>query len=323
MSNKGIWGYTDKLQPFVQKKYRLSLSEGNTPLENNRNLAKELDVQEIYLKREDLNPTGSHKDRGLTFQISAHVQDGKKEFVISSSGNSAISAVKLLKNTQKILHLFLSSNLSVQKIARLVSPLENISNEIFKGKDIEFENFTFNFSNKPLSNAFSFAKENGLTLLRGSTDKYGSEGYKTIMYEIESQKIDYDSIFIPTSSGTTAKGIYEAFETTKPLHLIQTTKINTLVHRFDKKYNPSVTSLADSIVDRVGHRAIEIEEIIKNSKGTGWIISDDEILNAQEILKNLKIKTSNESALTIAGIIKAKKNGWEIKRPLCIFTGTY
>ncbi len=323
MSNKGIWGYANKLKPFVQKKYRLSLSEGNTPLQNNQNLAKQLNLQEIYLKREDLNPTGSHKDRGLTFQISAHIQDGQKEFVISSSGNSAISAVHLLKDSKKILHIFLSSKLSVQKITRLVTPLKNISNDIFKGKDTEFENFQFYFSDKPLSNAFSFAKKNELTLLRGSTDIYGFEGFKTIVYEIQSQKIDYDSIFIPTSSGTTAKGIYEALEKTKPLHLIQTTKINTLVHRFDKDYNPSVTSLADSIVDRVGHRAMEIEEIIKNSKGTGWIISDSEILKAQEILKNLNIQTSNESALTIAGIMKAKKNGWKIKKPLCIFTGTY
>ncbi len=321
---QGVWGFSELLNPKINNEHRKTLGEGMTPLEENYELSSILNIEKIYLKREDLNPTGSHKDRGVAFQISAHLQEGKKEFAISSSGNSAISAIHILKNTNYKLDIFLSSNISISKIQRLTKTLKgNIPEEIFKGKNITYENITFHFSKKPLSELTTFVRKNNVISLRGSTDKYGYEGFKTIGYELE--KIKADSIFIPTSSGTTAKGIYEGLKEKNiviPFHIIQTTKINTMVHRFDKNYKPSITSKADAIVDRIGHRVNEIEEIINKTKGTGWIISDKEIEESQNILKKVGIQTSNESALTIAGIIKAKKNNWEIKKPICIFTGT-
>ncbi len=302
----GIWTYAEKLKPFVEKKFRLTLSEGQTPLQENPNIAKFLGVEKIYLKREDLNPTGSHKDRGLAFQISAHLQDGKKEFAISSSGNSAISAVHLLKNREEILHIFLSEKISQKKLTRLKNSNTNLN---------------IHFSKKPLSDAFKFTKEkNNITFLRGSTDIYGYEGFKTIAWEI--QNADFDSIFLPTSSGTTAKGIFEAMEEKKPFYILQTTKVNTLVKDFNENYKLEKKTLADAIVDRVGHRKEEIKKIILQTQGNGLIISNEEILEAQEILKKEGIITSNESAMNIAGIKKAKMKDPNIKKPLCIFTGT-
>jgi threonine synthase len=322
--NKGIWKYDAQLRPHIEQKYRFTLFEGNTPIEKNNKIAKKFGLKELFIKREDLNPTGSHKDRGLAFQISAHVQEGKREFAISSSGNAAISAINILKNTEYSLHIFLSSKLQVAKIHRLVKAVgDEVSSDIFKGKDTVFENFNFYFSQKPLSNLFSFCKDKEVVSLRGSTDEYGYEGFKTIAYEIFD--IDADSLFLPVSSGTSAKGIFEGYEENKkiiPFHLVQTTKVNTLVHRFDKDYTPSVNSIADAIVDRIGHRVREIEDIIKTSDGSGWIIGDQEIQKAQEVLKDSNILTSNESAMTLAAVIKAKEKGWDIKRPICIFTGT-
>jgi threonine synthase len=325
MSYSGIWKYADLFQPFVDTKFRLSLNEGNTLLEENSQISKRLGLETIYLKREDLNPSGSHKDRGITYEISAHLQDGQNEFVISSSGNAAISAINLLKNTKHILHIFLSINLPISKVNRIMKTIPGkISPDVFKGKDSSYENLHFHFSKKPLSNAFSFAKENNFTLLRGSTDPYGYEGFKTIAYELLEKVKDADSLFIPISSGTTAKGIYEGLKEKEiylPFHLIQTSKINTLTHRFDQNYQPAVTSVAESIVDRIGHRVKEIEEIINTSEGTGWIVSDQEIAKAQKILEECNLQTSNESAMTIAAIVKAKQEGWDIRRPICIFTG--
>lgn len=322
---QGIWIHTEKMSPRVNEKFMLSLGEGNTPLETNTSLAKSLELENIYLKREDLNPTGSHKDRGLAFEISAHIQDGKDEFIISSSGNAAISAVNLLKDTDKILHIFIPSSLSINKLQRLTKALGGkVPDEIIKGKDGIVENIHIHFSKRPLSTAFSFSTTYGYTLLRGSTDKYGYEGFKTIAFELIDSGKDFDHIFIPASSGTTAKGIFEGYKGAfhiPSFNIVQTTKINTLVHRFDKDYQPSVDSIAEAIVDRVGHRVKEVEEIIKNTNGNGWIICDKEIINAQNILQENGIISSNESALTIAAIIKAKSKGLDIKNPVCIMTG--
>ena len=308
MPEVGIWKYANNLNPFVENGFRLSLGEGDTPILENENIAKFLDVEDVYIKREDLNPTGSHKDRGLAFQISAHIQEGAKSFVISSSGNSAISAIALIRGRKENLHIFLSEKISKKKLSRL------------KRHPKESKNIKINFCKKPLSEAFKFAKENNFIFLRGSTDKYGYEGFKTIAYEIEN--LDFDSIFIPTSSATTAKGVYEGLQYKKPLHIVQTTVVNTLARDFDKKYKPEEESIADSIVDRVGHRKEEIVKIIKKTQGHGWIVSNQEIINAKEKLQDENIITSNESAMTIAAIEKARLNGWEIKKPLCIFTGT-
>ncbi len=140
--------------------------------------------------------------------------------------------------------------------------------EVIKGKDGIVENIHIHFSPKPLSTAFSFSSNYGYTLLRGSTDIYGYEGFKTIAFELINSEKTFDHIFVPASSGTTAKGIYEGYKgafNIPSFNIVQTTKINTLVHRFDKNYQPSVESLAEAIVDRVGHRVKEIEEIIKET----------------------------------------------------------
>lgn len=314
LNHQGIWKYAQQMRPHVSEEFRLSIGEGKTPLERNEFLKKELNVEQISIKREDKNPTGSHKDRGLCFQISVHLQNGKKIFAISSSGNSAISAIKILQDREEKLNVFLSNKTSQEKLKRLQKLIPN-----FQNTDFEFKNLTFHFTPKPLSSAFKYSKENKAVLLRGSTDQYGYEGFKTISYEVEDY--DFDSIFIPTSSGTTAKGIYEGLKEIRPLHIIQTTKINTLIRKFSQDKNNTKTSLATSIVDKIGHRLEEIEDLIKKSNGMGWAINDREILQAQALLKSANIKTSNESALTIAAIQKAKKEGYKIKKPLCIFTG--
>ena len=42
----------------------LSLGEGGTPLRREKWLAEWAGIDAVWVKREDLNPTGSHKDRG-------------------------------------------------------------------------------------------------------------------------------------------------------------------------------------------------------------------------------------------------------------------
>ena len=70
----------------------LTLGEGNTPLQENAALAAWAGVSRLWLKREDVNPTGSHKDRGAVVQIAACIERGQQVAVISSSGNAALAA---------------------------------------------------------------------------------------------------------------------------------------------------------------------------------------------------------------------------------------
>lgn len=332
--DKGIWKHWEKLRPQIDDQYRLTINEGDTPIQN-INLETGLS---LYLKREDLNPTGSHKDRGLAYQLSANIQDGKKEFVISSSGNSSISAISLLKGSNIKLTISLSDNISEQKLRRIKHALGIETQDLRKEENNLIDNFEIIFSKRALSDAFKIAKSSGATLLRGSTDPYALQGFKTIAYELYHQLESIDAIFIPTSSGTTLSGIYLGLidlthsnlrgssltHQIPQLHTIQTTKVHPIAKNFDTQFDPTSKSLCDSIVDRVAHRLNSVSSQVKESNGSGWVISDKEILAAQHILRQNQIEASAESALSIAGALKAYNQGVIRKDQniVCLLTGT-
>src|SRR2546427_2044588 len=71
---------------------RVTLGEGRTPVEDRPDLAAWAEVESLLLRREDLNPTGSHKDRGAARQVTRCAGERRRVAVISSSGNAALSA---------------------------------------------------------------------------------------------------------------------------------------------------------------------------------------------------------------------------------------
>jgi threonine synthase len=64
----------------------VSLGEGDTPL-----LSHRLSSRELFFKCENLNPTGSFKDRGTAVLVSALIAAGIEEAVEDSSGNAGAS----------------------------------------------------------------------------------------------------------------------------------------------------------------------------------------------------------------------------------------
>jgi threonine synthase len=71
----------------------VSLNEGNTPLlEAPRLAAKIGEGIRLYLKLEGLNPTGSFKDRGMTYAVSKAIEAGAKAVICASTGNTSASA---------------------------------------------------------------------------------------------------------------------------------------------------------------------------------------------------------------------------------------
>ena len=82
--------YRDRL-PVSSKTPVVTLREGGTPLVEATNLSKILGNQ-IWLKYEGTNPTGSFKDRGMTMAISKAAEDGAKAVICASTGNTSASA---------------------------------------------------------------------------------------------------------------------------------------------------------------------------------------------------------------------------------------
>ncbi|OHA43391.1 MAG: hypothetical protein A3G04_02770 [Candidatus Taylorbacteria bacterium RIFCSPLOWO2_12_FULL_44_9] len=63
-----------------------------TPLEQYQKLASAIGFTDLYFKREDLHPYGSHKGRSIPIMIEHYLATGDQAFAISSSGNAALAA---------------------------------------------------------------------------------------------------------------------------------------------------------------------------------------------------------------------------------------
>lgn len=83
--------YRDFL-PITDRTPIVSLSEGNTPLLEAPRLASALGVEQLWLKFEGMNPTGSFKDRGMVMAIAKALEAGARSIVCASTGNTSASA---------------------------------------------------------------------------------------------------------------------------------------------------------------------------------------------------------------------------------------
>lgn len=82
--------YFDRL-PVTSKTPIFSLREGGTPLVY-AGVLSEMLGNDVWLKVEGANPTGSFKDRGMTMAISKAAEDGAKAVICASTGNTSASA---------------------------------------------------------------------------------------------------------------------------------------------------------------------------------------------------------------------------------------
>lgn len=247
-------------------------------------------LDHFYLKREDLNITGSAKDRAIPLQIKNLKKLGYKSAVISSTGNAAISAIYFCKKNNIDLTIFLSPKTDKQKLELIKKENKNIF-----------------FSQKPISDAFKFSKKNNSYFLRQSTDPTALLGYQIIGEEIIKQLPKITSIFIPVGSGTTLFGISQ--------------KLPSLVKIFSVK--PKTTDLTDALTVKFQPLKTQVTSAVKNSNGSELAIDNQKIISAQKILEENKIFVSPESALALAGYLQAKKNKYEVgDYPVIVLTGT-
>ncbi|MDO8626625.1 MAG: PLP-dependent lyase/thiolase [Candidatus Magasanikbacteria bacterium] len=276
---------------------------------------------ELWLKREDLHPLGSHKGRSLPVMINQHAARGARNFVISSSGNAALAALLYIKKhnqnkaSPKInLTIFVGPKIPSQKLAKLL-------------KTAPSKNIVIKQTQNPKQSAFQFAKNNGVVFLRQSTDKFAPLGYQELAAELAKIK-NLGAIFVPTSSGTTAVGLYAGFKKLNKsikIFIVQTTSCHPFVGNAYMRSLPEKkeVSLATAIVDHIAHRKAEILKLLKTTAGKGLVVNNSEIISSQKLVANhCLLNISPNSALSIAGLRQAIKNGSVFARPVvCLITG--
>ncbi len=72
--------------------FAVTLGEGGTPLVHARRLGAQLGLDQLWLKFEGTNPTGSFKDRGMVLAVNRAASDGARAVICASTGNTSASA---------------------------------------------------------------------------------------------------------------------------------------------------------------------------------------------------------------------------------------
>lgn len=261
-----------------------------TPLQN---------IEGIYFKREDLNLTGSAKDRAIKHQVANLVAQHYQSAVISSTGNAAISAQYFCQQNHLPLTIFLPPQTT-------------------PGKKEKLDNFTI--SSRPISAAIKFAKSNHAYLLRQSTDPVALTGYAEISQEIISDLPTVTSVFFPVGSGTTLLGVSQNLPSSVKIFAVQSAYNCPLSRYFQMDYQPETINPTPALTAKYLPLKSQIIHTLQQHQGKGLIVPSSAITSAKDWLTHHQINCSPEGALALAGY-------WQIKElagdfPVIIITGT-
>lgn len=274
-----------------------------TPHESYPKLALELGLSkvgsEVYFKREDEHPYGSHKGRSIPLMIDEKVAKGCRHFVISSSGNAALAAglhVKKLnrEGAQITLEILAGKNINHNKLKKL--------------EDLKDSNILLSIQDRPLQALFIKTEDPSIQSLRQSSDDSALIGYGKLAKELL-EIPNLKAVFMGTSSGTTAEAIAEYFLKNKnkvEVYIVQTSSCHPIADAFVDNFSSEEKSIADAIVDKTALRKNKLGKVIAGA----YIATNAEIIAAQDMTKKTTgLSISANSALSVAGLMQAMYTG--------------
>jgi threonine dehydratase len=282
-----------------------TLGEGETPLQESAELARRASVGRLLLKREDHNPSGSHKDRGVLYQVVRHRGEAPGTLVISSSGNAAIAASAACRLTGDRLVAFVSPTTGGRKRERLLSTGAVVVETL-----------------KPINFGRYAARVFGLPDLRGTKDPIASIGYRSLAAEIAAELPEVDAVFTFNSSGISMEGMADGFDALAPspaLWSIQSGECVGIVRAID----PEVRSDPQSPAGRLGIRnppgAAALASRLLASGGGARAVDGSLVVSWTDVLSSHGALVSPEGAAVLAGV--ATTPGLEGKTVVAVMTG--
>ena len=301
-----IWR-VNEIMPVFREEFRFTLGEGWTPLIEMKNLGKKLGLNNLMIKNEGENPTGSFKSRGLCAAVSKAIELGARDFVIPTAGNAGAALAAYCARTKTQAHVFMPKD---------TPPL--IINEINAfGADYHLVDGLITDAGKL---AREVAEKHGYFDVSTLKEPYRAEGKKTMGLEIAEQ-LSWelpDVIIYPTGGGTGIIGIWKAFDELERLGLIgnkrprmisvQSTGCAPIVKAFHEgKESAEFWENAETIAAglRVPAAVADylILETIRESGGTAIEVDDLTIkISMAQVAKEEGIMISPEAAATVAAL---------------------
>jgi threonine synthase len=309
-----MWRYAPVL-PVGRPNAIVSLGEGMTPLIRAARLGERMGAENMWIKDEGLNPTGSFKARGLSCAISMAVELGIRKLAIPSAGNAASALAAYAAAAGLEAHIFMprdvpqSNYIECRAFGARVTLVDGLISDcarlVAEGKDSQ-----------------------GWFDMSTLKEPYRIEGKKTMGYEVAEQ-FNWelpDAIFYPTGGGVGLIGMWKAFEEMETLGwvssrrpkmiVVQAEGCQPVVRAFERglgrcEFFENATTLAAGLRVPKPLGDFLILDAVRASGGTAVAVSDAELLDAGGELASLEgMFAAPEGAACVAALRKLLGSGF-------------
>lgn len=289
----GLWRY----RSMIPVEMSITLFEGNSPLVRRRD-----STDEVFLKVEGDNPTGSFKDRGTTVVISDAHNRHFTTATVASTGNMGASAAAYCAYANMSSRIFIPQGIPEEKVAQITA----------YGADLV-----------PVEGGFSEAvrrarqeAEAGAYLASTGLNPYFIEGLKTIAFELFEQTGVPDKIVVPTGTGGLLTSIYKGFRELKALGIVdrlpqmiavQSAEVAPIVEAWKEHSEPrsppkDATTIASAILVKSPFNGLSAIEAMDRSGGYGLTVTDHQIVQAIRDLGREGIFAEPAAAASMAAL---------------------
>lgn len=292
------------LLPISEIPPSLTRGVGNTPITQLQNMGSRLRLQNLWVKHEELNPTGCNKDRESMLVIASALEQGVKKVVIVSSGNGALSTAAFAQKAGIECVCYVPEKTSEGKKGLMT---------LFGASIVTVPGFYEDVYRYVVD-----ANPEGWNVTTGQ-NPIRIEGDKTIAYEIWEQLGIPDVIVTPSGNGGCLAGIWKGYTELKALGKID--KLPQMVSVQVKDAAPLKTaleqvkdfvvlgdiedSIAEGIVAQESYASPKAVKALKESGGYVIEVTDQEIINAlRDIIRTESIIPEPTSAAAYAALPK-------------------
>jgi threonine synthase len=195
-----LWRYREVL-PVEREENVVSLGEGWTPLLHAKRLGAELGLDQLFVKDESQNPTGSFKARGMATAVSMALELGARRLAVPSAGNAAGALAAYAARAGLEAFIFMPRD----------TPRANVIECEQTGAHVELMDGLITDCGAEVARRKETEGWFDVSTLK---EPYRVEGKKTLGYELAEQ-MEWslpDVIIYPTGGGTGLIGMWKAFD---------------------------------------------------------------------------------------------------------------
>jgi threonine synthase len=309
-----MWRYAPLL-PVRDSKHIVSLGEGMTPVLKAGRLGERIGSNDLWVKDEGINPTGSFKARGLSCAISMCVELGIRKVAIASAGNAGSALAAYAAAAGMEAHVFMPRDV----------PQSNYTECRAYGAHVTLIDGLISDCARLITERKDAEGWFDISTLK---EPYRIEGKKTMGYEVAEQFgwTLPGAIFYPTGGGVGLIGMWKAFDEMEALGWIssqrpkmiavQAAGCQPVVRAFQGGASMSTfwenahTVAAGLRVPKPLGDALSLAAI-RASEGTAVAVSDEELLDASiELASATGIFPAPEGGACVAALKALLSNGF-------------